>query len=142
MSMIVRNQLVATVDSITLGGDGVHVGIRIARRRKMNAILSPEAFKNLDLHNGCSVRVLFPSNRVSLATGTMKRLSIRNQLVGSVAEIRIHGALALVRVDVEGRRLVATVTKDAVSALGLEPESFVVVLIDTMDISLDAVEGS
>lgn len=46
-------------------------------------------------------------------------LSIRNQLSGSVTDIATGGAMATVKVGVEGGQLTAAITKDAVDDLGL-----------------------
>lgn len=66
-------------------------------------------------------------------------LSIRNQIAGTVAGIATGGAMASVKVDVNGGGLTAAITKDAVEALGLAAGSSVVALIKSTEISLATV---
>ncbi len=47
------------------------------------------------------------------------KLSARNQLAGTVTEIRRGEAIANVVLDVAGQRLVASITVEAVDELGL-----------------------
>ena len=59
------------------------------------------------------------STEVSLATAPVDGLSIRNQLPGTISDIATGGAMAAVRISVEGADLTAVITKDAVTDLGL-----------------------
>lgn len=63
-------------------------------------------------------------------------LSIRNQIAGTVSDVATGGAMASVKVDVNGGGLTAAITKDAVEALGLTAGSSVVALIKSTEISL------
>ena len=65
------------------------------------------------------------------------RLSIRNQLPGTVASIDQGGALSVVRADLDGgQQVTASITNDAVTDLGLAPGSKVVVLVKSTEVSL------
>lgn len=65
------------------------------------------------------------------------RLSIRNQLPGTVSEIERGGALSVVKVDLDGgQRVTASITNDAVTDLGLAPGSTVTVLVKSTEVSL------
>src|SRR6266581_3060409 len=68
MSLSIRNQLPGTVTTITPG-------------EVMDAV------KDLGLAEGSAVRALVKSTEVSLATGRLGGLSIRNQLSGTVGDI-------------------------------------------------------
>ncbi|MGV9690030.1 TOBE domain-containing protein [Streptomyces sp. NPDC003444] len=138
MSLIVRNQFASTIVSIAPVGEAtVLVEARIAGRRKMSAVVSSTELKELGLDRGSKARMAFQSSRVSLATGPMKRLSIRNQIPGKVTSITVDGAMASVWVSTAERKLVATITRDAVIALELKTGSSVVALIDSTDVLLD-----
>ncbi len=64
------------------------------------------------------------------------KLSARNQLRGTVTNIRKGEAIANVEVDVAGQRLVASVTVEAVEELGLRDGSEVTVVIKASDVMI------
>jgi molybdopterin-binding protein len=62
------------------------------------------------------------------------RLSARNQLRGTVSQIRQGEAIANVVLDVAGQRLVASITVEAVQELGLSEGSAVTAVIKASDV--------
>ena len=62
------------------------------------------------------------------------KLSARNQLAGTVTEIRRGEAIANVVLDVAGQRLVASITVEAVQELGLEPGRAVTAVVKASDV--------
>lgn len=62
------------------------------------------------------------------------KLSARNQLPGTVTNIRKGEAIANVEVDVAGQRLVASITVEAVEDLGLRDGAEVTVVIKASDV--------
>ena len=64
------------------------------------------------------------------------KLSARNQLAGTVSEIRRGEAIANVVVDVAGQRLVSSITVEAVDELGLAPGSQVTIIVKASDVIL------
>jgi molybdopterin-binding protein len=64
------------------------------------------------------------------------RLSARNQLTGTVSEIRRGEAIANVVLDVAGQRLVASITVEAVDELGLTEGSKVTAVVKASDVIL------
>jgi molybdopterin-binding protein len=64
------------------------------------------------------------------------KISARNQLSGTVTEIHRGEAIANVVLDVQGQRLVASITVEAVSELGLSEGSAVTALIKASDVIL------
>lgn len=62
------------------------------------------------------------------------KLSARNQLPGTVTNIRKGEAIANVEVDVAGERLVASITVEAVEDLGLRDGAEVTVVIKASDV--------
>ena len=63
-------------------------------------------------------------------------LSARNQLSGTVTRINEGAAIANVEFDVNGQRLVASITVEAVRELGLEEGSEVTAIIKASDVIL------
>ena len=64
------------------------------------------------------------------------RLSARNQLQGTVTEIRRGEAIANVVLDVAGQRLVASITVEAVQELGLAEGTEVTAVIKASDVMI------
>lgn len=62
------------------------------------------------------------------------KLSARNQLPGTVTNIRKGEAIANVEVDVAGQRLVASITVEAAEDLGLRDGAEVMVVIKASDV--------
>jgi molybdopterin-binding protein len=62
------------------------------------------------------------------------RLSARNQLAGTVTEIRRGEAIANVILDVAGQRLVASITVEAVEELGLTEGTRVTAIVKASDV--------
>ncbi len=66
------------------------------------------------------------------------RLSARNQLRGTIRTINEGAAIANVELDVQGQRLVASVTVEAVQELGLREGQEVTAVIKASDVILAA----
>ncbi|WNO73066.1 MULTISPECIES: TOBE domain-containing protein [unclassified Streptomyces] len=136
MSLSIRNQLPGTVASVTFGEAMATVKVRLDGGQNVTAAITTEAVKDLGLAEGSAVRALVKATEVALATGTIDGLSIRNQIPGTVSDVSAGGAMASVKVDIEGGGLTAVITNDAVTDLGLTAGSTVVALIKSTEISL------
>ncbi len=64
------------------------------------------------------------------------RLSARNQLQGTVRSISEGASIANVEVDVQGQRLIASITVEAVRELGLADGDRVTAVIKASDVIL------
>ncbi|GAA1877971.1 TOBE domain-containing protein [Streptantibioticus ferralitis] len=138
MSLSIRNQLPGTVVSVTPGTVMATVKTRLNGGQQITAAVTLEAVKDLGIAEGSAVRALVKSTEVSLATGPVTGLTIRNQIPGTVSSVATGDAMATVKVAVEGGELTAAVTKDAVDDLRLAEGSSVVALIKSTEISLAA----
>ncbi|MBV9193521.1 MAG: TOBE domain-containing protein [Solirubrobacterales bacterium] len=69
------------------------------------------------------------------------KLSARNQLKGTVTNINRGEAIANVVLDVQGQRLVASVTVEAVNELGLSDGSAVTAVVKASDVILAVDDG-
>ncbi|WP_329206438.1 TOBE domain-containing protein [Streptomyces sp. NBC_00683] len=139
MSLSIRNQFPGTVTSVTAGAVMATVKVRLAGGQEVTAAITLEAVQDLGLTEGASVRTLVKSTEVSLATGAVAGLSIRNQIPGTITDVATGGAMASVKVSVEGGELTSAITEDAVTDLGLAPGMPVVALIKSTEIALAAV---
>jgi molybdopterin-binding protein len=64
------------------------------------------------------------------------KLSARNQLAGTVTNVSEGTAIANVELDVNGQRLVASITVEAARELGLEPGRSVTAIVKASDVIL------
>ncbi len=64
------------------------------------------------------------------------KLSARNQLAGTVKEVRKGAAIANVVVEVGGQRIVSSITVEAADELGLAEGSDVTVIVKASDVIL------
>jgi molybdate transport system regulatory protein len=139
MSMSIRNQIPGTVTSVTPGEAMATVKARLTGGQDITAAITLDAVKELGLAEGSAVRTMVKSTEVSLATGPVTGLSIRNRIPGTVSDVAIGGAMATVRITVEGGELTAAITKDAVADLGLAVGTRVTALIKSTEVSLATV---
>ncbi|MER5756439.1 TOBE domain-containing protein [Streptomyces sp. NPDC002088] len=136
MSLSIRNQIPGTVTAVTRGEVMATVKVRLAGGQDLTAAITLEAVEELGLTAGSAVRALVKSTEVSLATDGVDGLSIRNQLPGTVRDVATGGAMATVKVAVDGAELTAAITKDAATDLGLSAGSPVIALIKSTEVSL------
>ncbi|MEV8314799.1 TOBE domain-containing protein [Streptomyces sp. NPDC059900] len=136
MSLSIRNQIAGTVTAVTPGEVMATVKVRLDGGQYVTAAITLEAVKELGLAEGSAVRALVKSTEVSLATGPVDGLSIRNQIPGTITDVATGGAMAAVKVSVRGGELTAAITKDAVADLRLASGTSVVALIKSTEISL------
>jgi molybdate transport system regulatory protein len=115
------------------------VRVRLDGGQEVTAAITLDAVEALGLTAGTTVRTLVKATDVSLATGPVDGLSIRNRLPGTVREVTAGSAMASVRVAVEGGELTAAITKDAVTELGLAAGSAVTALFKSTEVSLATV---
>jgi len=136
MSLSIRNQLPGTVTAVTPGEVMATVKVRLSGGQNLTAAITLEAVEDLGLTEGTAVNALVKSTEISLATGPVDGLSIRNQLPGTIAGIATGAAMASVKVAVPGGALTAAITRDAATDLALAPGTEVVALIKSTEVSL------
>ncbi|WP_046727207.1 TOBE domain-containing protein [Streptomyces humi] len=137
MSLSIRNQLPGTVLAVTPGEVMATVKVRLDGGQDLTAAITLEAVEDLGLTEGSAVHALVKSTEVALATGPVGGVSIRNRLPGTVREVASGGAMATVRVGVDGGQdVTAAITREAVADLGLTAGDPVVALIKSTEVSL------
>ncbi|MEY9877356.1 molybdate transport system regulatory protein [Streptacidiphilus sp. MAP12-33] len=136
MSLSIRNQLAGTVTSVTAGAAMATVQARLTGGQTITAAITADATADLGLAPGTAVHAVVKATEVSLATGPVEGLSIRNQLPGTVTSVTPGAAMATVKVAIEGGELTAAITELSASELGLAPGTAVVALIKATDVSL------
>jgi molybdate transport system regulatory protein len=136
MTLSIRNQLPGTVTEVTSGEVMATVKVRLSGGQNLTAAITREAAEDLALTAGSAVRALVKSTEISLATGPVEGLSIRNRLPGTVTGVTTGPAMAAVKVTVDGTELTAAITKDAADDLALAAGTPVVALIKSTEVSL------
>ena len=136
MSLSIRNQLPGTVTAVTPGEAMATVKVRLGGGQDLTAAITLDAVKDLGLAEGSAVTALVKSTEVSLATGAINGLSIRNRLPGTVTDVASGAAMATVKVTVDGGELTAAITKDAAAELGLATGTAVTALFKSTEVSL------
>lgn len=139
MTLSIRNQIAGTVTAVTAGEAMSSVKVRLEGGQDITAAITTDAAKELGLAEGSAVKALVKATEVSLATGPVAGVSIRNQLAGTVVDVAAGAAMASVKVNVAGGGLTAAITADAAKDLGLAAGSPVVALIKATEVSLAAV---
>lgn len=138
MGLSIRNQLGGTITAVTPGEVMATVKSRLPGGQEITAAITREAVEDIGLAEGSAVRVLIKSTEVSLATGPVTGISIRNQLPGQVVAVAAGGVMATVKVAIEGGELTAAITREAAVELGLGVGTPVVALVKSTEISLAA----
>lgn len=139
MILSIRNQIPGTVTAVTPGEVMATVKTRLTGGQHITSAITLEAVKDLGLAEGSAVQAMVKATDVSVATGPVEGLSIRNQLAGTVADVATGGAMATLKISIDGAELTAAITKDAVTDLGLAVGSPVVALIKSTEVALAAV---
>ncbi|MBC3842153.1 adenylate kinase [Streptacidiphilus sp. 4-A2] len=139
MTLSIRNQIPGTVISVQRGEVMATVRTRLAGGQDITSAVTLEAVRELRLAEGSAVQAMVKATDVSVATGPVTGLSIRNQIAGTVADVATGGAMATVRITIAGGELTAAITKDAVDDLGLAAGTPVVALIKSTEVALGTV---
>ncbi|KOV57031.1 TOBE domain-containing protein [Streptomyces sp. MMG1121] len=136
MNLSIRNQLPGTVTAVSPGEAMATVKLRLDGGQDLTAAITLEAARDLGLTEGTSVRALVKSTEVSLATAPVARVSIRNQLPGTVTDLATGAAMATVKIAIRGGELTSAITKESATDLGLTAGSEVIALIKSTEVSL------
>lgn len=136
MSLSIRNQFPGTTVSVTAGEVMAAVKVRLGSGRELTAAVTVDAVRDLGLAEGGAVLALIKSTEVSLATGGVDGLSIRNRIPGTVVEVVFGGATAGVKVAVADGELTAVVTAEAARELGLTAGMPVTALLKSTEVAL------
>ncbi|MFI2205168.1 molybdopterin-binding protein [Streptomyces sp. NPDC020192] len=136
MTLSIRNQLPGTVTEVRPGEAMATVKLRLDGGQDLTAAITVEAARDLRLTEGTAVRALVKSTEVSLATAPVGRVSIRNQLPGTVRDLATGAAMATVKIAIRGGELTSAITKESVADLGLTAGTEVVALIKSTEVAL------
>jgi len=122
MKTSARNQFAGTVTAVDSGPVSVQVTLALKSGDEITATMTSAAAKRLRLRKGQEALALVKASAIVLVTDFAGwRLSARNQLAGTVSRIERGAVSSLVVVTLPGgAAITASVTHEAVEALGLE----------------------
>ncbi|OAI21834.1 transporter [Methylomonas lenta] len=121
MKASARNQFSGIVNEVTIGAVNAEVHVGLQGGEIIVASVTKESVESLGIKAGMEVLALVKAPQIILVTdfGGYK-LSARNQLQGTVTEIKIGAVNAEVDIELKGgEKIAATVTDDSVKTLGL-----------------------
>ncbi|WP_374089672.1 molybdopterin-binding protein [Methylomicrobium lacus] len=121
MKVSARNQFKGTVSEVRPGSVYTEVAVRLQGGDTLVATITQESAKALSIAAGKPVIAMIKAPHVIIVTDFGGyRISARNQLAGTVTEVK-PGAINS-EVDIElkgGEKIAATVTNESIEALGL-----------------------
>ena len=136
MRMSIRNQFPATIAAVTPGQVMGTVKSRLSGGQEITAAITLEAIQDLGLSEGATAQVLIKSTEVSLATGPIEGLSIRNQIPGTIRAVDHGAVMTTVKVDIGGGDiLTAAITKESAEDLKLVDGDRVTALVESTEVS-------
>lgn len=123
MKTSARNQLHGRIATVNPGPATTTVRVTVDGGQQITAALTTPAAEELQLQAGQEALALVKASEVVLVTDFGGyRLSARNQLAGTVSRLQRGAVSSLVGLTLPGGTVVtASVTNDAVDALGLAP---------------------
>ncbi len=121
MKASARNQFTGTVSEVRIGAVNAEVHVGLKGGEIIVASITKESVEALAIKEGIEITALVKAPQIIIVTdfGGYK-LSARNQLKGTVTQVKLGVVNAEVDIELSGGDKVATtVTKDSVETLGL-----------------------
>ncbi|MDD1621108.1 MAG: TOBE domain-containing protein [Methylococcaceae bacterium] len=121
MKASARNQFTGTVNDVQIGAVNAEVHLSLKGGETIVASITKESVETLGIKNGQEIIALVKAPQIILVTdfGGYK-LSARNQLQGTVTEVKPGAVNSEVDIELNGgEKIAATVTNDSVETLGI-----------------------
>jgi molybdate transport system regulatory protein len=121
MKASARNQFKGTVQEVIIGAVNAEVHVGLKGGATIVASITKESAENLAIKTGTNVIALIKAPQIIIVTDFGGyRLSARNQLSGTITQVKPGAVNAEVDIElVGGEKVAATVTNDSVETLGL-----------------------
>ena len=120
MQSSARNQFQGTVSHIRHGVVTDEVQIRTSENADLVATITHGSAVSLGIKTGSPVIAMIKAPSVIVVTNAEgMRFSARNQLSGTVSQVKIGSVNTEVTIDAQGLKVVAMVTNDSANHLGL-----------------------
>lgn len=137
MKISARNQIKATVASMTTGMVNERLALLTSKGAKLSSVITSESAKEMSLKEGDTVTALFKATHVMLSTAHIDGISARNQLEGTIENV-VKGMVSteITLVTEGGEQIVSIITNEAAEELGLESGQKAVAIIKSSDIMI------
>ncbi len=121
MKASARNQFTGTVSDVLIGAVNTEVHVRLKGGETIVATITKDSAERLVIKTGMEVIALVKAPQIIIVTDFGGyRLSARNQLPGTVTQVKPGAVNAEVDIELKGgEQVAATVTNDSVETLGL-----------------------
>ena len=137
MQISARNQIIGTIEKISLGAVNAEIQMKLKSGKSIVSIITNSSVENLGLAINDEVVAVIKSSNVLLSTQTNLKLSARNSLNGNIEEINIGSVNAEVVVNIGNEdKIVAIVTINSIENMGLKVGASVDVIIKASDIMI------
>ena len=137
MQISARNQIIGTIEKISLGAVNSEIQMKLKSGKSIVSIITNSSVENLGLAINDEVIAVIKSSNVLLSTQTNLKLSARNSLNGNIEEINIDSVNAEVVVNIGNEdKIVAIVTINSIENMGLKVGASVDVIIKASDIMI------
>ena len=137
MQISARNQIIGTIEKISLGAVNAEIQMKLKSGKSIVSIITNSSVENLGLAINDEVVAVIKSSNVLLSTQTNLKLSARNSLNGNIEEIIIGSVNAEVVVNIGNEdKIVAIVTINSIENMGLKVGASVDVIIKASDIMI------
>jgi molybdate transport system regulatory protein len=121
MKASARNQFTGTVSDVRIGAVNAEVHVSLKGGETIVASITKDSAETLGIKTGIEVIALVKAPQIIIVTDFGGyRLSARNQLKGTVTQVKPGGINSEVDIELSGGdQVAATVTNDSVETLGL-----------------------
>ncbi len=121
MKASARNQFTGTVSAVQIGAVNAEVHVSLKGGETIVASITKESIETLGIKTGLQVLALVKAPQIIIVTNFGEyKLSARNQLQGTVTEVKPGTVNAEVDIELKGgEKIAATVTNYSVETLGL-----------------------
>jgi molybdate transport system regulatory protein len=137
MKLSIRNDVEATVDSVTGGPAMTTVRARLASGQVVTAAITSDAAAALGLGPGTPVHLLVKATEVAVALEHPGPMSIRNLLRGTLTAIDTGAVMSTLKIQLaDGSTLTSVVTRESTEDLELTTGQAVTAMIRSTDVAV------
>ena len=121
MKTSARNQFTGTVSEVVMGSVNAEIHVSLAGGETIVASITKESTEKLGVKPGIEVIALIKAPQIIIVSDFGGyRISARNQLPGTITEVKAGAVNTEVDIELSGgQKVAATVTNDSVETLGL-----------------------
>ena len=135
MKISARNQIQGTVKSVREGAVNAVVVVCRGSHNPIKADITMESVKALGLEEGKECYAVIKATNVMLAAQKIEGISARNQIEGTIVEVKegaVNGHVTIE--DPDGVRVCGSITNEAIESMGLKEGGKAVAIVKATDV--------